>query len=354
MPAILISCVTDEFKDHRTILDTYLRRAKLETVIQEHFGQEAVDTLEKLDNRIKECDAVVHLIGEKSGSVAAPQQVRRLLARFNKEGRPFLGQQSEALRSALGNFADLTYTEWEAFLALHHKKPLYVYATAQGKMEQEKRHCTRLGLGDPKRYVEAFISKEDLFPKVLADLGSFTQTLSAIETKNKILKDWVSGIAITIALIVAAFTVPSEEAHGSYAAQHHISIGSFYDCVFFSCTTVEREERGFSIETVGVFGKVFNLNSLKRLLNKATGFEEFTDIQQGVIHPPGYSRPTTFEVGKIRGSEVILLLRGTHGFRIGSFGPPGNHRLESAASLFISKLERNILNSELDYSRIIP
>ena len=45
---------------------------------------------------MRDCDAVVHLIGSQSGSVASEQAMLRLLDRFDAEGRPFLHDPPDA------------------------------------------------------------------------------------------------------------------------------------------------------------------------------------------------------------------------------------------------------------------
>ena len=56
----------------------------------------------------------------------------------------FLADDPEA-RAALGDFSDLTYTQWEAFLALHYGADLFVYATEKGAKVGEA-HLKRLQL----------------------------------------------------------------------------------------------------------------------------------------------------------------------------------------------------------------
>lgn len=86
--------------------------------------------------------------------------------------------------------------------------------------------------------------------------------IAELDKRNEILKDWVGGIATAILILVSLFTVPSEDAHRSFAAKadNDIFVYKFYDWGVCSYSTGVSE----SIETFGIFGKVFNF---KRLFN---------------------------------------------------------------------------------------
>jgi hypothetical protein len=66
---IFLSAVSDEFRAYRTRLrDDLMRAAEVGAVIQEDFDAVGAGTLEGLDLRIRDCSAVVHLIGDMSGA----------------------------------------------------------------------------------------------------------------------------------------------------------------------------------------------------------------------------------------------------------------------------------------------
>ena len=132
---VFLSCVSAEFEKPeapfpglRGQLRHYLTRADCEVKVQEDFRQTGdVDTVEKLAGYIRDCAAVIHLVGELPGAVADSKAVADYLA-----AEPAFLANHPDLRAALGDFSDLTYTQWEAFIALHHGVPLFVYATEKG------------------------------------------------------------------------------------------------------------------------------------------------------------------------------------------------------------------------------
>ena len=110
--------------------------------VQERFRQTGdVDTVQKLAGYIRTCAAVIHLVGGKSGAVADKKDV----ADYLKAEPAFLEKHPE-LRTALGDCSDLTYTQWEAFIALHHGVSLFLYATDKAATAHEA-HLDRLRLG---------------------------------------------------------------------------------------------------------------------------------------------------------------------------------------------------------------
>jgi tetratricopeptide (TPR) repeat protein len=129
--------------------------------VQEDFPQTAVDTVRKLADEIRPRAVVVHLVGEKPGTVAAPAAVAEYL-----QAEPnFLAHLPE-LRAALGDCAGLSYTQWEAFIALHHGIPLLVYATDRASAQQA--HLDRLKRA--RRYATTITSETDLLGQLIGDL----------------------------------------------------------------------------------------------------------------------------------------------------------------------------------------
>jgi hypothetical protein len=151
MHGIFISCVSKEFHgdtsrgaaswtgSYRDQLVKFLQECGHHVVYQENFAQGPGDILEKLDNYIaNECKAVIHLIGSDAGwgpdddlsegSVDTSDAVHGLLKRHGKfflADRPTLRQ-----RLLQRSFQGISATQWEAYLAIHHKKPLFVFTFA--------------------------------------------------------------------------------------------------------------------------------------------------------------------------------------------------------------------------------
>jgi hypothetical protein len=120
---LFLSCVSSEFAVHRTLLGGDLKRPDLDVAVQEDFIVTGGSTLEKLDEYIRVCDAVVHLIGKAQGAVPEEPAVAALLRRYDD-----LAAKLPPLAAGLaGPQPDFSYTQWEAYLALYHQRPLYVY-----------------------------------------------------------------------------------------------------------------------------------------------------------------------------------------------------------------------------------
>lgn len=116
---IFLSTVSDEFRPYRDQLRTDLTRHNVDVKVQEDFVDLGGDTLDKLDVYISHCDAVVHLVGDMLGSAPSEREQRALLAKH-----PDLPQQLPPLGAALKAGVAISYTQWEAWLALSHGKLL--------------------------------------------------------------------------------------------------------------------------------------------------------------------------------------------------------------------------------------
>ena len=164
---IFISCVTNEFDDLRLRRRNGLIRAGYTPVIQPDFPQAAEDTVRKLDDIVGECDAVVHILGAERGTSLDGHA----LADFHEHGpgAAFL-QHLPQLREALGDLSDLSYTEFEAFAALHHALPLFVYTHHDPKdpNHPQRRHLDRLEIAG--RYATLYQREDELADQIQADL----------------------------------------------------------------------------------------------------------------------------------------------------------------------------------------
>ena len=87
--------------------------------MQEDFKDLGGDTLDELDVYIAHCDAVMHLVGDMSGSEPGEREQRALLAKY-----PDLADQLPPLGETLNHGVGVSYTQWEAWLALYHGKLL--------------------------------------------------------------------------------------------------------------------------------------------------------------------------------------------------------------------------------------
>ena len=72
MNQLFLSCVSGEFRSYRDTLRHNLNLPDCTIQIQEDFPAGGVPTLEKLDLYIRDCDAVIQLVGDGLGSTAKP------------------------------------------------------------------------------------------------------------------------------------------------------------------------------------------------------------------------------------------------------------------------------------------
>ncbi len=185
---VFISCVSDEFEKpaarfpgFRSMLAGYLRRADCTVKVQEDFRYAAeLDTVEKLAEYIRSCQAVVHLPGKLPGSVANETARKAFLANSKLlGGKKFLADHPK-LQKELGDCADLTYTQWEAFLAVHYGVQLFVYATEDAKTTQAT-HLQRLV--SVRKFEETFRSDVDLLGKLIGDLRRILPQIAELNQK---------------------------------------------------------------------------------------------------------------------------------------------------------------------------
>ncbi len=120
---LFLSAVSSEFESYRKLLAGDLKRPTLDVAVQEDFGVTGRSTLQKLDDYIRACDGVVHLIGKATGAVPEAIAVRDLLARY-----PDFARRVPSLAPALAQpDPGFSYTQWEACLALYHQRPVFIY-----------------------------------------------------------------------------------------------------------------------------------------------------------------------------------------------------------------------------------
>lgn len=137
---IFVSAVTDEF--HKTdplnplafqsYRDTLKQAFRIlaphyEVIVQEDLPIGDGDLLETLDNEIKRSMLVIHLIGDLAGSKPPQRCVRRLYERYNN----FLEQEPE-LKNAISQSTNITYTQWEIYIAFHYDLQKFIYEARSG------------------------------------------------------------------------------------------------------------------------------------------------------------------------------------------------------------------------------
>ncbi|HZY59161.1 MAG TPA: hypothetical protein VFE56_05325 [Candidatus Binataceae bacterium] len=118
---VFLSTVSDEFRDYRDQLRRDLTRLNVEVKVQEDFKDLGSATLDQLDVYIAACDAVVHLVGDMTGAAAKAESTKAIVGKYAD-----LMDKLPPLRQPLENRLDISYTQWEAWLALYHDKLLLI------------------------------------------------------------------------------------------------------------------------------------------------------------------------------------------------------------------------------------
>jgi tetratricopeptide (TPR) repeat protein len=163
--------------DYRTYLRDKLTGPDVSVKVQEDFIAGGVLTLDKLVLYMKECDAVIQLVGDMTGAVASDLAVEALF-----ESEPALPRNISFLATP-DDAAKLgvSYTQWEGYLAHHYGKRLIVcaaepsapraakHALDAGERKRQDAHLARLK--QLERYPEVtFASREELVIEVLRTL----------------------------------------------------------------------------------------------------------------------------------------------------------------------------------------
>ncbi len=91
--------------------------------MQEDFGVGGGLTLQKLDDYIKVCHGVVHLIGKATGAAPEPVAVQALLTQYPDFADKLPPLATQLQRPDLG----FSYTQWEAYLAIYHNRRIFIY-----------------------------------------------------------------------------------------------------------------------------------------------------------------------------------------------------------------------------------
>ena len=116
-PTIFLSCITREFGRYRIAIARQLERSSLGVVFQERFPYDQADVVTKLYKKVAACDVVAHFVGRGAGAPAAKQAVDEFLRLPPVENQQFLAKVAK-LHLTKTDLYELTYTQWEAVLAL--------------------------------------------------------------------------------------------------------------------------------------------------------------------------------------------------------------------------------------------
>ncbi len=179
---LFLSAVSSEFVAYRELLTNDLKRPTLDVAVQEDFIVTGGSTLEKLDDYIRACHGTIHLIGKATGTAPEERAVAALLAKY-----PDFATKLPPLAAHLAKpQPGFSYTQWEAYLALYHARPLFVYrptdfdlailnvpraarfVLSAVEVQSQKEHYARINaLGHDRG---EFLNEERLSSAVLRDL----------------------------------------------------------------------------------------------------------------------------------------------------------------------------------------
>ena len=175
---LFLSCVSDEFGVYRDALRRALTRPNVEVKVQEDFQALGCDTLTMMEDYIKECEAVVHFVGEMTGSAPSDAAERALVARHTD-----IQTRLPPRGPALVERAAISYTQWEAWLAIYFNKALLIvqpspgvdrgarFASTDASRASQAEHLKRLRAMD--RYPgAAFTSADNLIAQIYDQLSS--------------------------------------------------------------------------------------------------------------------------------------------------------------------------------------
>jgi len=89
--SLFISCVSNEFAHYRDGMRKDFSRPNLSVKIQEDFIAYGASTLQKVDEYIQSCDAVIHICGNMTGSMANDLSLDYINNAYKDFGTRFLG-----------------------------------------------------------------------------------------------------------------------------------------------------------------------------------------------------------------------------------------------------------------------
>jgi tetratricopeptide (TPR) repeat protein len=137
---IFISAVSNEFhrvpaeqrqnfQSYRDVLKQAFRilAPHYEVVVQEDLVHGFGDLLETLEHEIARSLFVIHLVGDLAGLMPGPGALRSLHARH-----PDLLAGVPELSAAVGDGDGITYTQWELYLAFHHRQHPLIFLAQPG------------------------------------------------------------------------------------------------------------------------------------------------------------------------------------------------------------------------------
>jgi hypothetical protein len=203
---IFLSTVSDEFRDYRDQLRHDLTRHNVEVKVQEDFKDLGTVSLDKLDVYITNCDAVVHLVGDMTGAAAKPESTKSMLAKYTD-----LPDRLPPLRQPLADGLAISYTQWEAWLALYHGKLLVIaktdeaaprgpkYAPTDDSRAAQQKHLARLSAVE--RYPGGTFTSPDNLAKLVLS-GAILELLATADNRRIKIRTAVVAVVALLGMLV--------------------------------------------------------------------------------------------------------------------------------------------------------
>ncbi len=123
-----ISCVSTEFRSYRGQLKDRLTTNERIVKVQEDLPDDGFKLLDRLVRYIRTSEGVVHIVGLSAGKCPTGSEVHQLLT-----DHPGLAEALRIEDRIPGGTAGeldactISYTQWEALLAIYFRRPLFVY-----------------------------------------------------------------------------------------------------------------------------------------------------------------------------------------------------------------------------------
>jgi hypothetical protein len=152
---------------------------------------------------------VVHLVGDMSGAAAKPESTKSMLSKY-----PNLPGGLLPLRQPLADGLAISYTQWEAWLALYHGKLLVIakaddaaprgpqYAPTDDSRAAQQEHLARLAAVGRYPGGAPFTSSDDLAKQILS--GAILDMLAVAGNRRIKIRTAIAAVAAVMAVVLGA------------------------------------------------------------------------------------------------------------------------------------------------------
>lgn len=126
-PSVFISVANRVHEQLRSDLRGLLA-ASYDVIVEPDFTAMSGDSIQQLDQLVKPCQLLVHVIGQDLGSVASKKDAARFLA--DGRTKDFLAGFPDLRIKTIEQIYELTYPQWEVLFAISNKVPTLVFVEA--------------------------------------------------------------------------------------------------------------------------------------------------------------------------------------------------------------------------------